>query len=193
MTTRRFESSSNAERPPCAPDLGLGLPEAAVLEQHSRFVRFPAGVLEANGFEEYDISGFYVAVHGSSNDAPRTIGAGGRFKPTALGYLRTDVSGICQLWDEACIRRLATRFGYDFAGVVVYDPASGRPPLARLKAQATRLAAEAVVVPGAAHFQDARIPVTLLDRLEVITCFPEETYSRRPSLLPDQSHGWPAR
>ncbi|MEV6102245.1 hypothetical protein [Nocardia sp. NPDC051981] len=73
-------------------------------------------------------------------------------------YLRMDVSKMGQLWDETQVRRLAERYGYDLAEVVVYDPKSGRPPLARLKAQATRLDAEAVIVPGPEHFTDGRYP-----------------------------------
>ncbi|UGT40177.1 hypothetical protein LTV02_29705 [Nocardia yamanashiensis] len=102
-----------------------------------------------------------------------------RYKPTCLGYLRTDVSGIGQLWDEHQIRGLAGRFGYDLAEIVVYDPNSGRAPLARLKALATRLEAEAVIVPGPGHFVDGRIPGSLVQRLDVITVNPEETYARR--------------
>ncbi|MFI1918990.1 hypothetical protein [Nocardia sp. NPDC020380] len=102
-----------------------------------------------------------------------------RYKPTALGYVRTDVSGISQLWDESQIRKLATRLSYDFSGMVVYDPNSGRPPLARLKAQATRLDAEAVIVPGPEHFEGSEIPGTLVQQLDVITVHPEETYARR--------------
>ncbi|MFE3051962.1 hypothetical protein [Nocardia sp. NPDC059239] len=70
--------------------------------------------------------------------------------------------------------------------MVVYDPKSGRPPLARLKAQATRLDAEAVIVPGPEHFADGQIPSSLVRRLDVITIHPEETYARRAVLpLPD--------
>ncbi|AYF79269.1 hypothetical protein D7D52_21825 [Nocardia yunnanensis] len=102
-----------------------------------------------------------------------------RYKPAALGYLRCDVSGISQLWDETQVRRLAERFGYDFCGMVVFDPKSGRPPLARLKAQATRLDAEAVIVPSPDHFEGGQIPGSLVKQLDVITVHPEETYARR--------------
>ncbi|MBL1073080.1 hypothetical protein JK358_01595 [Nocardia sp. 2] len=95
-----------------------------------------------------------------------------RYRPTCLGYLRTDVSGIGQLWDESEIRRLAGRLGYDFSGMVVYDPGSGRPPLARLRAQITRLDAEAVIVPGLGHFEGGRVPEGLGRRVEVIPVYP---------------------
>ncbi|MVU82552.1 hypothetical protein GPX89_35645 [Nocardia sp. ET3-3] len=102
-----------------------------------------------------------------------------RYKPTCLGYLRTDISGVTQLWDQTQIRKLATRLGYDFADMVIYDPRFGRPPLARLKAQATRLDAEAVIVPSPEHFEGGEIPGTLVAQVDVITVTPEETYARR--------------
>ncbi|MGV9410494.1 hypothetical protein ACWDOP_11315 [Nocardia sp. NPDC003693] len=102
-----------------------------------------------------------------------------RYRPTCLGYLRTDVSGAARLRDEDRIRNLAARLGYDFAGAVVFDPSSGRPPLAGLKAQATRLDAEAVIVPGPEHFEGGRVPEGLVRRLDVITVEPEQTYARR--------------
>ncbi|MEV6769040.1 hypothetical protein AB0N05_10490 [Nocardia sp. NPDC051030] len=102
-----------------------------------------------------------------------------KYKPTAVGYLRTDVSKLAQLWDQTQIRRVAARLGYDFADMVVYDPRFGRPPLARLKAQATRLDAEAVIVPGPEHFEGGEVPGTLVQQLDVITVTPEATYARR--------------
>lgn len=101
-----------------------------------------------------------------------------RPRPTALGYLRTDVSGIGQLWDEHQIRTLATRLGYDFAGTVVYDPASGRPPMDRIKRQIVRLDAEAVVVPCTDHFEGGKVPADLVQRADVVTVAPEDTYAR---------------
>ncbi|MEV6102444.1 hypothetical protein [Nocardia sp. NPDC051981] len=50
--------------------------------------------------------------------------------------------------------------------------------LARLKAQATRLDAEAVFVPSLAHFDGEELPGSLVRQLDVITVHPEETYSR---------------
>ncbi|WP_067829918.1 hypothetical protein [Nocardia inohanensis] len=108
-----------------------------------------------------------------------------RYKTTASGYLRTDVSGIAQLWDEQRIRRVAERYGYDFSGMVVYDPKFGRPPLARLRAQAIRLDAEAVIVPGPQHFAAGEIPAALVKQLDVITVRPENTYARWASAAGD--------
>lgn len=122
----------------------------------TRLTEFPGGLLETRVYEDE-----------SDDDQPQ--GEEMHYKPAALGYLRSDVSGVSQLWDEAQIRRLASRLGYDFSGMVLYDPLSGRPPLARLKAQATRLDAEAVIVPGADHFEGGQVPESLVRQLDVIT------------------------
>ncbi|MFD7841884.1 hypothetical protein ACFV4K_02940 [Nocardia sp. NPDC059764] len=107
-----------------------------------------------------------------------------RHRPAALGYLRTDVSAVSQLWDEHQIRSLATKLGYDFCGIIVYDPKTKRPPLARVKAQATRLQVEAVITPGADHF-DNGVPRDLVRQVDVITVHPEATYARWSTGLVD--------
>ncbi|MEC3957894.1 hypothetical protein VMT65_33000 [Nocardia sp. CDC153] len=152
------------------------------MNRRTRLYQFPGGMFELQGTsdEPEDDEGFYLqfydffALHGHEDR-----GVVMRYKPTALGYVRTDVSGIGQLWDESQIRKLATRLGYDFSGMIVYDPATERPPLARLKARATRLDAEAVIVPSPAHFERGEIPGTLVQQLDVITVSPEQTYARR--------------
>ncbi|WP_405488789.1 hypothetical protein [Nocardia sp. NBC_00511] len=96
-----------------------------------------------------------------------------RYKPTCVGYLRTDVSGVALLWDQGQIRKLATCLGYDFADMVIYDPKFGRPPLARLKAQVTRLDAEAVIVPSPEHFEGGEMPGSLVRQIDVIAVNPE--------------------
>ncbi|MFE3273194.1 hypothetical protein [Nocardia sp. NPDC059239] len=139
--------------------------------------------LQATEDESEDHSGFYLEFlkfnEGVGDHELPLEGADMRYMPTCLGYLRTDVSGVAQLWDQSQIRKLATRLGYDFADMVIYDPKFGRPPLARLKAQATRLDAEAVIVPSPEHFEGGEIPGTLVQQLDVITVNPEETYARR--------------
>lgn len=101
-----------------------------------------------------------------------------RFRPTAVGYLRSDVSGIRQAWDEQQIRSRAQRLGYDFAKLVVVDARSGRHLVAALKATITRLDAEAVIVPSARHFEGAAVPDDLVKVADVITVEPEETHAR---------------
>lgn len=158
------------------------VPDELETKPRTRLFPFPGGVLElqSTGNESEDSSGFYLEIHGHiALNGHADGGAVMRYKPICLGYLRTDVSGISQLWDETCIRRLAARLGYDFTQLVVYDPNSGRPPLARLKTQATRLEAEAVIVPGLTHFDKGEIPASLVGQLDVITCAPEQTYARR--------------
>ncbi|GAB0105212.1 hypothetical protein JMUB6875_41900 [Nocardia sp. JMUB6875] len=158
-------------------------PEDVQATPRTRLFQFPGGVLELQSSSQdsaEDYGGFYLQLHDSTaidgHDDRRAVM---RYTPTALGYLRTDVSGVSQLWDESEIRRLAARYGYDLAEIVVHDPTGGRPPIARLKAQATRLDAEAVIVPGPEHFSGGQIPGSLVRRLDVITIHPEETYARR--------------
>lgn len=146
----------------------------------TRSFGFPGGVLELHGAgdESEDCPGFYLELRGTDgidSDHEATQGTVMRYKPSALGYLRTDVSGIAQLWDESQIRKTASELGYDFSGMVVYDPKSSRSPLARLKSQATRLDAEAVIVPGPEHFEAGQIPDSLMRQLTVITVYPVET------------------
>ncbi|MBF6182471.1 hypothetical protein IU481_29020 [Nocardia otitidiscaviarum] len=116
-----------------------------------------------------------------------------RYRPTAIGYLRTDVSGMARFQDESRIRELSTRIGYDFADMVVHDPKFGRPPLARLKTQAARLGALAVIVPGLEHFEGGRVPGSLTERIDVVTVCPEATYESRtmqsPELPPSKANG----
>ncbi len=145
-----------------------------------RLGEFPGGVLEINAYDDDPTDchpGVYLESRHADHSAQR--GAEMQYRPTAIGYLRTDVSGVARFHDESQIRTLATRLGYDFADMIVYDPKFGRPSLARLKAQATRLAAEAVFVPGPEHFESGRIPPSLVEKLDVITVTPETTYARR--------------
>ncbi|MEV6095247.1 hypothetical protein [Nocardia sp. NPDC051981] len=152
------------------------------MNRRTRLYKFPGGVFELQATEDdsEDYGGFYLQFQDFYMlDDHEDRGVVMRYKPTCLGYLRTDVSGVAQLWDQSQIRKLATRLGYDFADMVIYDPRFGRPPLARLKAQVTRLDAEAVIVPSPEHFQGGEIPGTLVQQLDVITVTPEETYARR--------------
>ncbi|WP_405494246.1 hypothetical protein [Nocardia sp. NBC_00511] len=124
----------------------------------------PGGIFELRSYddESTDGAGFYLEFQGRRTLDDRSHEeASVKYRPTAIGYLRTDVSGLNQLRDQSQIRSAAECLGYDFADMVIYDPKFGRPPLARLKAQATRLDAEAVIVPAAEHFEGGLIPDTL--------------------------------
>ncbi|MFI1913630.1 hypothetical protein [Nocardia sp. NPDC020380] len=118
-----------------------------------------------------------------------------RFRPTAVGYVRSDISGARQAWDEERIRSRAKRLGYDFAKIVVADARSGGQAqgggalLAGLKSTLRRLDAEAVIVPSAKHFAGEQVPSDLVQLVDVITVEPEETYARWaiPPIPPEKS------
>ncbi|MFI6865719.1 hypothetical protein [Nocardia sp. NPDC050406] len=99
-----------------------------------------------------------------------------RYRPTALGYLRSDVSGISQAWDENQIRSTAKRLGYDLAKIVVAR--GDQAPLAGLKRLLAQVDAEAVVVPGRQHFEGEQVPEDLVRAADVITVNPAHTHAR---------------
>ncbi|MEV0297178.1 recombinase family protein [Nocardia sp. NPDC050710] len=100
-----------------------------------------------------------------------------RTKPTAIGYLRKDVSGISQEWDEIQIRSRAQRLGYDLAKIVVFGPHTDRP-LMRLMNVARTVDVDAVIVPSLAHFGD-QVPAELVRLYELNTVTPQNTYTQR--------------
>lgn len=106
-------------------------------------------------------------------------------RPTAIGYLRRDVSGVSQVWDETQIRSVAKRLGYELAKIVVFGAQTERPVQQLLNA-IERVAADAVVIPNLAHLADE---LDLVVRAcDVITVNPENTYARW--VLP--ADRWPA-
>ncbi|MEV4237322.1 MULTISPECIES: hypothetical protein [unclassified Nocardia] len=96
--------------------------------------------------------------------------------PTAIGFLRQDVSGDARDWDMAQIRKLATRYGYDLAEIVRLADA-GTEILAALREVIRRTDAEAVIMPNLAHLDDR--PEELVRACDVITVNPANTYARR--------------
>lgn len=96
-------------------------------------------------------------------------------KPTAIGYLRRDISGAQQLWDETQIRSVARRLGYELAKTVVFD-ARTEQRASRLQVVLEGAAAEAVITPGLAHLDGD--PEQLVRLCDVITVSPENTYAR---------------
>ncbi|WP_040840271.1 hypothetical protein [Nocardia brevicatena] len=97
-------------------------------------------------------------------------------RPKALGYLRRDKSGVHQQWDEAQIRALAHRFGYELCKTIVFGP-NAEDPIGELVHAIGRAEAEALFVPGLEHF-DGIVPRTLVSVADVITVTPQRTYAR---------------
>lgn len=96
--------------------------------------------------------------------------------PPAIGYLRSDVSGVSQAWDEARIRSLARRFGYDLSRIVVFSERTD-DPVRRLLNVATHTEAVAVFAPSEKHF-GGPVPPSLVNVCDVVTVDDEHTRSR---------------
>ncbi|MET8874207.1 hypothetical protein [Nocardia sp. NPDC004604] len=98
-----------------------------------------------------------------------------RAKPAAIGYLRTDISGISQTWDEIQIRSLAKRYGYDLAKTVAFSAQTDHP-LSRLLNVVRRLDVDAVITPNLEHLGGA-VPPDLVRVCEINTISPKATYA----------------
>ncbi|MEC3952522.1 hypothetical protein VMT65_05715 [Nocardia sp. CDC153] len=105
----------------------------------------------------------------------------------AIGYIRTDVAGLQQPWNESEIRSLAKRLGYNLRKTVTFSAQTDKP-VYRLKVILERLGTvEAVFTPSVAHF-DGEIPAELVQVADVITVHPEQTFARwSAGELPDLS------
>ncbi|WP_433192728.1 hypothetical protein ACQP1G_29025 [Nocardia sp. CA-107356] len=90
---------------------------------------------------------------------------------TAIGYLRSDVSGSRQTWDEIQIRSLAGRLGYTLAKTVTCN---GRTddPMAQLITTVRNADADVVITPHVNHLGGI-IPRALDRAASVITVAPE--------------------
>lgn len=99
-----------------------------------------------------------------------------RAKPPALGYLRKDVSGVSQDWDEAQMRSLAKRLGYELCKTVTFG-AGTDAPVDRLVDVVRNFGVDAVITPNLHHFGNA-VPNELVEVCDLITMTPQETYSR---------------
>ncbi|QBS43842.1 hypothetical protein [Nocardia sp. CS682] len=111
--------------------------------------------------------------------------------PTALGYLRQDVSGDGQAWDEAGMRSLAKRFGYTLTHTIVVA-ADTPEPIEALASTARRTGVDCVIVPSTEHFDGEKVPTTLTRLVDVITVRPVHTYERwtlSPSCCHDTDKG----
>ncbi|MTE15380.1 hypothetical protein GLP40_21720 [Nocardia sp. CT2-14] len=98
-------------------------------------------------------------------------------EPSAIGWLRSDISGERLQRDETRIRGLAHRLGYDLRRTVVFGPRTDRP-VQRLRVLVSRLDLEAVIVPSVDHFEGGCVPADLVAVADIITVYPENTYAR---------------
>lgn len=98
-------------------------------------------------------------------------------KPDAIGYLRRDISGIRQTWDENRIRSLAKRFGYNLRKTIVFGPTVDYP-VQRLCNVVKNLEVVTVFVPNPAHFPNTEVPAALVQICDVITVDDQHTYAR---------------
>ena len=99
------------------------------------------------------------------------------FLPSAIGYLRSDVSGARQPWDENQIRYTAARLGYDLRKIVVFS-ATTTEPMRRLRVVVDRLGVDAIVTPGLGHFEPDEVPTELVGSADIVTVSPECVYAR---------------
>ncbi|WP_181699349.1 hypothetical protein [Nocardia sp. GTS18] len=97
-------------------------------------------------------------------------------KPIAIGFLRSDISGTAQNWDEIRIRSLAKRYGYDLAKTIVFG-VRAQNPVGQLVDIVRRTSAEAIFAPTHRHLDDE-----FFDRLvracDVVTVEDGTTYAR---------------
>jgi hypothetical protein len=99
-------------------------------------------------------------------------------RPVAIGYLRRDVSGTRQPWDEEQIRSLARRFGYDLSRIVAFSNHTDEPHQ-RLCNVVGRIGATAVFVPSLDHFlTPEEVPAALLTLADIVTVDTRFTYTR---------------
>ncbi|KIA62013.1 hypothetical protein [Nocardia vulneris] len=99
--------------------------------------------------------------------------------PSAVGFLRSDVSGLNQPRDELRIHAAARRTGYDLRKTIVFSEHT-QDRVHRLRVAIARLAVNAVIVPSTEHFDDHKIPEELLEIATVITASPGNTWVRIP-------------
>ncbi|MCM6778553.1 hypothetical protein NDR87_34230 [Nocardia sp. CDC159] len=78
----------------------------------------------------------------------------------AIGYLRRDIAGPRQHWDEIQMRSLAKRLGYDLRKTIAFGAHTDNPA-ARLRSIANSLGVATVIVPSLAHFDGGEVPASL--------------------------------
>lgn len=96
----------------------------------------------------------------------------------AVGYLRTDLSGVAGEFDRAQIITRAARLGYTLTGDVIEHTAATEHRTEHLLAAVYAHRAEAVIVPTLAHLDKATFDL-VLPAADIITTQPYETYARQ--------------
>lgn len=95
----------------------------------------------------------------------------------AIGYVRSDVSGIHQKADEARLRDHAKGHGYNLRKVIVFGSQTD-DPARRLGNVLDRMAdVKAIIVPTVQHF-GAEVPTTIAERVDVVVVAPPSTLAR---------------
>lgn len=92
-------------------------------------------------------------------------------RPAAIGYLRTDISGIYQQRDEEQIRRLARNRGYRLRKTVAFSRHTHAPIARLLNVVRSGDDIEAVITPSAQHF-GGTIPDDLATTVSVLIVTP---------------------
>ncbi|MFJ4653921.1 hypothetical protein ACIP5Y_21870 [Nocardia sp. NPDC088792] len=95
---------------------------------------------------------------------------------TAVGYMRTDVSGASEKWDGANLHSAAINLDLDLRKIIAFDQHVERP-IRRLRVQLSRLRACTLIVPSLDHL-GGTIPSAIREQVDVITLSPEATYER---------------
>lgn len=100
----------------------------------------------------------------------------------AIGYMRSDVSGIHQKADEERLRSHAKGNGYNLKKTVVFGSQTDRPEY-RLRVVLDHMdEVEAVIVPTMQHFDGATVPDSIADRAAVVVVTPPTVLSRLTQL-----------
>ncbi|MFE3229358.1 hypothetical protein [Nocardia sp. NPDC059228] len=97
--------------------------------------------------------------------------------PSAVGFLRSDVSATKQQQDERAIERCARLSGYDLRKIVVFSERT-LEQVHRLRVVVDRTRVDAVIVPSVEHFDARSVPAELLEVAAVLTVSPRDAYAR---------------
>ncbi|AHH18976.1 hypothetical protein NONO_c41920 [Nocardia nova SH22a] len=93
----------------------------------------------------------------------------------AIGYIRSDISGVNQRSDEEQLRNLAKRSGYNLRKTIVFGARTGDPEH-RLAVVLNHLpTVEVVLVPSMAHFHGRAVPGAVTERAKVVAANEQST------------------